>query len=168
MFYFVNAEGYLIGVWIGLVVLAIFCTCMAVKTAKKQKAMREAIGKFEAMAEGKTYDEVRVVNDQIGTPTYCFDLSRLLVDMCETEKYGYYHATNEGDYISWYDFTCEIYKQAGMDTKVIPVSTEEYGLSVAARPSNSRLDRSKLLREGFEPLPLWQDAVARYLKEADL
>ena len=117
---------------------------------------------------GRTHDTVRVVNDQIGNPTYCYDLARLLVDMIETEKYGYYHATNEGDYISWYDFTCEIYKQAGMDTKVIPVSTEEYGLSVAARPSNSRLDRSKLVREGFEPLPPWQDAVARYLKEANL
>lgn len=117
---------------------------------------------------GKTHDTVRVVNDQIGSPTYCYDLARLLVDMIETDKYGYYHATNEGEYISWYDFTCEIYRQAGMDTEVIPVTTEEYGLSVAARPFNSRLDRSKLAREGFEPLPAWQDAVARYLKEADL
>lgn len=117
---------------------------------------------------GKTHDTVRVVNDQIGTPTYCFDLARLLVDMIETDKYGYYHATNEGEYISWYDFTCEIYKQAGINTKVIPVTTEEYGLSVAARPFNSRLDRSKLAGEGFEPLPPWQDAIARYLKEADL
>lgn len=117
---------------------------------------------------GKTHDTVRVVNDQIGTPTYCYDLARLLVDMAETEKYGYYHATNEGEYISWYDFTCEIYKQAGMDTKVIPVTTEEYGLSVAARPFNSRLDRSKLTKEGFKPLPLWQNAVGRYLKEAKL
>ena len=117
---------------------------------------------------GKTHDTVRVVSDQIGSPTYCYDLARLLVDMIETDKYGYYHATNEGEYISWYDFTCEIYRQAGMDTKVIPVTTEEYGLSVAARPFNSRLDRSKLLCEGFEPLPAWQDAVARYLKEADL
>lgn len=117
---------------------------------------------------GRKHDKVRVVNDQIGTPTYCFDLARLLVDMIETEKYGYYHATNEGDYISWYDFTCEIYKQAGMTTKVEPVTTEEYGLSVAARPSNSRLDRSKLVEEGFTPLPPWQDAVSRYLKEADL
>ena len=117
---------------------------------------------------GKTHDTVRVVNDQIGNPTYCFDLARLLVDMIETEKYGYYHATNEGDYISWYDFTCEIYKQAGMETEVIPVTTEEYGLSVAARPFNSRLDRSKLKAAGFIPLPPWQDAVSRYLEEADL
>lgn len=117
---------------------------------------------------GRTHDTVRVVNDQIGNPTYCFDLARLLVDMIETEKYGYYHATNEGDYISWYDFTCEIYRQAGMDTKVVPVTTEEYGLSIAARPFNSRLDRSKLKEAGFTPLPPWQDAVARYLREANL
>lgn len=117
---------------------------------------------------GKTHDTVRVVNDQIGTPTYTFDLARLLVDMIETDKYGYYHATNEGGYISWYDFTKEIYNQAGMDTKIIPVTTEEYGLSVAARPFNSRLDKSKLKEAGFTPLPDWKDAVARYLKEADL
>ena len=117
---------------------------------------------------GRKHDMVRVVNDQIGTPTYCYDLARLLVDMTETERYGYYHATNEGDYISWYDFTCEIYRQAGMKTKVVPVSTEEYGLSVAARPFNSRLDRSKLVCAGFDPLPSWQDAVSRYLKEAKL
>lgn len=117
---------------------------------------------------GKTHDTVRVVNDQIGTPTYTFDLARLLVDMIETDKYGYYHATNEGGYISWYDFTKEIYNQAGMDTKVIPVTTEEYGLSVAARPFNSRLDKSKLKEAGFTPLPDWKDAVARYLKEANL
>ena len=114
---------------------------------------------------GKTHDEVRVVSDQIGTPTYTYDLARLLVDMAETEKYGYYHATNEGGYISWYDFTCEIYKQAGMSTKVTPVTTAEYGLSKAARPFNSRLDKSKLVENGFEPLPTWQDALARYLKE---
>ena len=114
---------------------------------------------------GKTHDTVRVVNDQIGTPTYTFDLARLLVDMAETEKYGYYHATNEGGYISWYDFCKEIYRQAGLSTKVIPVSTEEYGLSKAARPSNSRLDKSKLTEAGFTPLPSWQDAVGRYLKE---
>lgn len=114
---------------------------------------------------GKTHDEVRVVCDQIGTPTYTLDLSRLLVDMAETEKYGYYHATNEGGYISWYDFTVEIYKQAGMSTKVTPVTTAEYGLSKAARPFNSRLDKSKLVENGFTPLPAWQDAVARYLKE---
>jgi len=117
---------------------------------------------------GKKHDTVRVVNDQIGTPTYTKDLARLLVDMCETDKYGYYHATNEGGYISWYDFCVEIYRQYGLDTKVIPVSTEEYGLSKAARPRNSRLDRSKLAKEGFKPLPGWKDAVARYLKEADL
>ena len=112
---------------------------------------------------GKTHDTVRVVNDQIGTPTYTCDLARLLVDMVETEKYGYYHATNEGGYISWYDFCCEIYKKYGLDTKVIPVTTEEYGLSKAARPFNSRLDKSKLTEMGFKPLPVWQDAVKRYL-----
>lgn len=116
---------------------------------------------------GKTHDTVRVVNDQIGTPTYTFDLARLLIDMNETEKYGYYHATNEGGYISWFDFTCEIYRQAGMNTKVIPVTTAEYGLSKAARPFNSRLDKSKLREAGFEPLPTWQDALSRYLKEID-
>ncbi len=114
---------------------------------------------------GKTHDTVRVVNDQIGTPTYTLDLSRLLVDMNETEKYGYYHATNEGGYISWFDFTCEIYRQAGLSTKVLPVTTAEYGLSKAARPFNSRLDKSKLVAAGFNPLPTWQDALARYLKE---
>lgn len=117
---------------------------------------------------GKTHDEVKVVNDQIGTPTYCFDLARLLVDMCESEKYGYYHATNEGGYISWYDFCKEFYKQYGLTTKVTPVTTEEYGLSKAARPMNSRLDKSKLAENGFEPLPTWQDAVKRYLEEAKL
>ena len=114
---------------------------------------------------GKKYDTVRVVNDQIGTPTYTLDLARLLVDMIETEKYGYYHATNEGGYISWYDFTCEIFRQAGYDTKVVPVTTEEYGLSKAARPFNSRLDKKKLTENGFTPLPTWQDALCRYLKE---
>lgn len=117
---------------------------------------------------GKTHDEVRVVNDQIGTPTYTYDLARLLVDMCETEKYGYYHATNEGGYISWYDFCVEFYKQYGLKTRVIPVTTEEYGLSKAARPFNSRLDKSKLVEAGFTLLPTWQDAVSRYLKEAQL
>ena len=117
---------------------------------------------------GKSHDEVRVVNDQIGTPTYTLDLSRLLVDMIETEKYGYYHVTNEGGYISWYDFTKEIYKQYGLDAKVIPVTTEEYGLSKAKRPFNSRLDKSKLIENGFEPLPTWQDALRRYLEEANL
>ena len=114
---------------------------------------------------GKTHDTVRVVNDQIGTPTYTLDLARLLVDMNETEKYGYYHATNEGGYISWYDFTVEIYKQAGLSTKVLPVTTEEYGLSKAARPFNSRLDKTKLVECGFTPLPTWQDALSRYLVE---
>lgn len=117
---------------------------------------------------GKTHDEVRVVNDQIGTPTYTYDLARLLVDMCETEKYGYYHATNEGGYISWYDFCVEFYRQYGLKTKVTPVTTEEYGLSKAARPFNSRLDKKKLVENGFTPLPTWQDAVSRYLKEAQL
>ena len=127
---------------------------------------------------GKTHDEVRVVNDQIGTPTYTYDLARLLVDMCETEKYGYYHATNaevtdentgcKTGYISWYDFCCEFYWQYGLKTKVIPVTTEEYGLSKAKRPFNSRLDKKKLVEAGFTPLPTWQDAVSRYLKEAQL
>ena len=129
---------------------------------------------------GKKYDTVRVVNDQIGTPTYTYDLARLLVDMCETEKYGYYHATNaeipEGadangaktGYISWYDFCVEIYRQYGLSTKVTPVTTAEYGLSKAARPYNSRLDKKKLVENGFEPLPVWTDAVSRYLKEADI
>lgn len=114
---------------------------------------------------GRTHDEVRVVNDQIGTPTYTYDLARLLVDMIVTEKYGYYHATNEGGYISWYDFTCEIYNKAGLTTKITPVTTEEYGLSKAKRPFNSRLDRSKLVTAGFTPLPDWKDALERYLKE---
>ena len=105
------------------------------------------------------------MNDQIGTPTYTLDLARLLVDMNETEKYGYYHATNEGGYISWYDFTVEIYKQAGLDTKVVPVTTKEYGLSKAARPFNSRLDKTKLVESGFTPLPTWQDALRRFLIE---
>lgn len=116
---------------------------------------------------GKKYPEVRVVNDQIGTPTYTYDLARLLVDMAETEKYGYYHATNEGGYISWYDFTKEIFRQAGYTAKVTPVTTKEYGLSKAARPFNSRLDKRKLVEAGFEPLPIWQDALERYLKEIE-
>ena len=119
------------------------------------------------LSVGKTHDEVRVVNDQIGTPTYTYDLSRLLDDMAETDKYGYYHATNEGGYISWYDFTCEIYKQAGLSTKVTPVTTAEYGVSKAARPFNSRLDKSKLTENDFQPLPTWQDALSRYLKEIE-
>lgn len=116
---------------------------------------------------GKNHDTVRVVCDQIGTPTYTYDLSRLLVDMLETDKYGYYHATNEGGFISWYDFTCEIFRQAGYTTKVVPVTTAEYGLSKAARPFNSRLDKSKLKEMGFTPLPTWQDALSRYLKEIE-
>lgn len=118
---------------------------------------------------GKSHDTVRVVNDQIGTPTYTPDLARLLVDMIETEKYGYYHATNReeepGAYISWYDFTKEIYRQAGLKTKVIPVTTAEYGLSKAKRPYNSRLDKSKLGENGFALLPAWKDALHRYLTE---
>ena len=117
---------------------------------------------------GRTHDEVRVVNDQIGTPTYTNDLSRLLVDMIETNKYGYYHATNEGGYISWYEFCLEIYKQAHIKTRVIPVSTADYGLSKARRPFNSRLDKSKLSENGFERLPDWRDALRRYLKESGL
>ena len=116
---------------------------------------------------GKNHDTVCVVNDQIGTPTYTYDLARLLVDMNESEKYGYYHATNEGGYISWYDFTKEIYRQAGYTTEVFPVTTAEYGLSKAARPFNSRLEKSKLVEVGFKPLPTWQDALSRYLKEIE-
>ena len=111
------------------------------------------------------YDSLRVVCDQIGTPTYTLDLARLLVDMIETEKYGYYHATNEGGYISWADFAKEIFRQAGKNTQVTPVTTAEYGLSKAARPYNSRLDKRKLVEAGFAPLPDWQDALSRYLKE---
>lgn len=126
---------------------------------------------------GKTHDRLTVVNDQIGTPTYTYDLARLLVDMIETEKYGYYHATNEGGYISWYDFAVEIFRQAAAlgypeydknHLTVVPVTTEEYGLSKAARPFNSRLDKSKLIENGFTPLPTWKDALARYLKEIGL
>lgn len=113
----------------------------------------------------ETHDTLRVVCDQIGTPTYTYDLARLLVDMIESEKYGYYHATNEGGYISWYDFACEIFRQAGRATKVQPVTTAEYGVSKAARPFNSRLDKNKLAANGFTPLPDWKDALARYLKE---
>lgn len=114
---------------------------------------------------GKKFDTIRVVNDQIGTPTYTYDLARLLVDMIETDKYGYYHATNEGGYISWYDFACEIFRQVGYSTNVNPVTTEEYGISKAKRPFNSRLDKTKLVENGFTPLPDWQDALKRYLDE---
>lgn len=113
----------------------------------------------------ETHNELRVVDDQIGTPTYTLDLARLLVDMILSNRYGYYHATNEGGYISWYDFAVEIFRQAGRDVKVIPVSTTEYGLSRAKRPFNSRLDKSKLVKNGFTPLPDWKDALARYLME---
>ena len=113
----------------------------------------------------ETHATLRVVNDQIGTPTYTFDLAGLLVDMIETEKYGYYHATNEGGYISWCDFAKEIFKQAECDVEVIPVTTSEYGLSKAARPFNSRLEKSKLAENGFKPLPDWKDALSRYLTE---
>lgn len=113
---------------------------------------------------GKTHDTLRVVSDQIGTPTYTYDLARLLVDMIQTEKYGYYHATNEGGYISWYEFACAIFEEAGMNTRVIPVTTEEYGLSKAARPFNSRLEKSKLREAGFTPLPDWRDALKRYIE----
>ena len=111
----------------------------------------------------ETHDELRVVNDQIGSPTYTIDLARLLVDMIVADKYGFYNATNEGEYISWADFAKEIFKQAGKDTKVVPVTTEEYGLSKAKRPFNSRMSKEKLTENGFERLPSWQDALARYL-----
>lgn len=125
---------------------------------------------------GKTHNQLTVVNDQIGTPTYTYDLARLLIDMIETQKYGYYHATNEGGYISWYDFAKEIFRQAaaqGHDEynesklTVLPVTTAEYGASKAARPFNSRLDKSKLVENGFTPLPDWQDAVGRYMSEIE-
>ena len=113
----------------------------------------------------ENHSELRVVNDQIGTPTYTYDLARLLVDMILTDKYGYYHATNEGGYISWFEFACEIFRQSGKDVKVIPVTTAEYGISKARRPFNSRLDKSKLIENGFIPLPDWKDALYRYLQE---
>lgn len=112
----------------------------------------------------KNHDTLKVISDQIGTPTYTFDLARLLIDMIITDKYGYYHATNEGGYISWYEFARAIFTQAGLSTKVIPITTEEYGLSKAKRPLNSRLDKEKLTKMGFERLPSWQDALMRYLK----
>ena len=125
---------------------------------------------------GKSHDKIKVVNDQVGTPTYTYDLARLLVDMIETDKYGYYHVTNEGGYISWYDFTKEIFRQAELlghaeysekRVSVVPVSTEEYGASKAVRPFNSRLNRNKLSESGFTPLPDWQDALRRYLNEIE-
>lgn len=125
---------------------------------------------------GKNHNRLTVVNDQIGTPTYTYDLARLLVDMIETDEYGYYHATNEGGYISWYEFACEIFKQAyelgheeysKENLEIVPVTTAEYGISKAKRPFNSRLDKSKLLDKGFERLPEWKDALSRYLKEIE-
>lgn len=113
---------------------------------------------------GQTHPTLRVVSDQIGTPTYTLDLARLLVDMIETEKYGVYHATNEGGYISWYDFACEIFRQTELPVTVQPVTTAEYGLSKAIRPFNSRLDKTKLTESGFVPLPHWRDALRRYLE----
>lgn len=113
---------------------------------------------------GKTHDILTVVDDQIGTPTYTYDLAKLLVDMLEKEEYGKYHATNEGGYISWCDFAKEIFRQAGMDVKVTPVSSDQYPAK-AKRPSNSRMEKNKLTQHGFERLPSWQDALSRYLKE---
>ena len=115
----------------------------------------------------ETRDELNVVCDQIGTPTYTYDLARLLVDMILTDKFGTYHATNEGGYISWADFAEAIMKEAGRSTKINRVTTEEYGVSKAARPFNSRLDKSKLTANGFTPLPDWRDALKRYLKEME-
>ena len=113
----------------------------------------------------KKYKQLRVVSDQIGRPTYTYDLAKLLVDMAESDKYGYYHVNNEGEYISWYEFAKAIFKEYGSDCEVIPVTTEEYGLSKAKRPLNSRLDTSKLSLNGFVPLPSWKDALKRYIKE---
>ena len=114
---------------------------------------------------GKTRDSLTVVNDQFGSPTYTYDLAKLLVDMVETEKYGIYHATNEG-ICTWYEFACEIFKQAGMNIKGAPVSASEYPAK-AKRPSNSRMSKEKLTDNGFEKLPTWQDALSRYLKEIE-
>ena len=123
---------------------------------------------------GKDHDRLRVVNDQIGTPTYTRDLAKLLSDIIETDRYGYYHATNEGGYISWYEFAREIFRQAAAlgceeyDEKhltVDPVTSSEYGLSKAMRPFNSRLDKSKLSEKGFSSLPDWRDALQRYLRD---
>ena len=129
------------------------------------------------LSVGKNHDLLKVVKDQIGTPTYTYDLARLLVDMIETEKFGYYHVTNEGGYISWYEFAVEIFKEAAAlghaeydadHLTVQPVTTEEYGISKAKRPFNSRLDKSKLVENGFTPLPTWQDALHRYLREIEI
>lgn len=114
---------------------------------------------------GKTHDKLTVVNDQTGSPTYTYDLARLLVDMIQTEKYGRYHATNEG-LCTWYEFACEIFQQAGMKVEVAPVTSDEYPAK-AKRPENSRMNKEKLQENGFEPLPAWQDALSRYLKEIE-
>ncbi len=111
----------------------------------------------------KTHDRLTVVDDQIGTPTYTYDLAILLVDMLETDKYGKYHVTNEGGYISWYDFAKEIFRQAGVNVEVVPVTAEEYKAK-AKRPYNSRMSKEKLTANGFKRLPSWQDALKRYLK----
>ena len=111
----------------------------------------------------RTHDTLRVVSDQIGTPTYAADLARLLADMAESDRYGRYNAVNSGGYVSWYDFACAIFRTAGIPMTVMPVTTEEYGRSLAVRPHSSRLDTGKLAAAGFRPLPDWQDALARYL-----
>ena len=160
-------KGYILlrcGLMIGLGLLGLACSVTA-----QYFAARAATG-FTAKIRGALFSHIQTLSyadlDQIGTPTYTFDLARLLVDMLESDKYGYYHATNEGGYISWYDFTCEIFRQAGIDSvKVLPVTTAEYGLSKAARPFNSRLDKSKLRANGFAPLPDWKDALRRFLQE---
>ena len=115
---------------------------------------------------GKERGAVSVVNDQIGNPTYTYDLSKLVVDMIQTDKYGKYHATNSGDFISWYDFACEIFKQAGMDVKVTPVDSNQFPAK-AKRPKNSRMNQTELVKNGFDRLPAWQDALGRYLKEIE-
>lgn len=113
---------------------------------------------------GKERGAVSVVNDQVGNPTYTYDLAKLVVDMIQTDKYGKYHATNSGDFISWYDFACEIFKQAGMDVKVTPVDSNQFPAK-AKRPKNSRMNQTELDKNGFNRLPAWQDALGRYLKE---
>lgn len=115
---------------------------------------------------GKERGAVSVVNDQIGNPTYTYDLAKLVVDMIQTDKYGKYHATNSGDFISWYDFACEIFKQVGMDVKVTPVDSDQFPAK-AKRPKNSRMNQTELDKNGFNRLPTWQDALGRYLKEID-
>lgn len=114
---------------------------------------------------GKERGAVSVVNDQVGSPTYTYDLAKILVDMVQTEKYGRYHATNEG-ICSWYEFACEIFKQAGMDVAVTPVDSSVFPVK-AKRPKNSRMSKDKLVEMGFSLLPTWQDALGRYLKELE-